>query len=182
MGKNLFFIILISFLFFPQQSAASETASGSSASLQSNLFTKGEDNRAKILKRYLEKHSSPLALYSDYFVKTADKYDLDWRLVASISGAESTFGKHIPYNSFNGWGWGIYGNNAIYFSTWDEGIEAVSKGLRENYMNKWGTENVYEIGRIYATSPRWAGNVTYFMDKITEFQYQNQIEILSISI
>jgi len=182
MGKDSFLIVFIFLLLFPQTVYASQNASGSSASLELNLFVKGQDNRAKIIKKFLEKYNSPLAPYSNIFIKNADNYDLDWKLVASISGVESTFGKHIPYNSYNGWGWGIYGNNVIYFSSWEEGIETVSKGLRENYINKWKATNVYEIGRIYAASPRWASNVNYFMEKIAEFQYQNQIENLSISL
>jgi hypothetical protein len=182
--NKLYFLVfsLLTSLYLPQTTSASEIASGSSASLQSTLIAKGEDNRGKILKKFLEQHSSPLALHSNNFVKTADKYELDWRLVASISGVESTFGKFIPNNSYNGWGWGIYGENVIYFSSWEDGIETISKGLRENYIDKWGAEDVYAIGSIYAASPRWAGNVAYFMEKITQFQYENQIETLSISI
>ena|SRR3989304_7178557 len=184
MNNKLSFLVFLLFfsLFLPQTINASENASGSSASLQSNLSLKGEDNRAKVLKRFLEKHNSPLAPYSNTFIEIADEYNLDWKLVASISGVESTFGKHIPYNSYNGWGWGIYGDNTIYFSSWEEGIKTVSKGLRENYINKWKAENVYEIGRIYAASPRWASNVMYFMEKIEELRYENQIKNLSISI
>ena len=175
-------LLLFIFVMSPQTVYASQNASGSSASLQLNISVKGEDNRAKILKNFLDKYNSPLSPYSNIFIKNADNYDLDWKLVASISGVESTFGKHIPYNSYNGWGWGIYGDNVIYFSSWEEGIETVSKGIRENYINKWKAANVYEIGRIYAASPRWASNVTYFMEKISEYQYQNQIDNLSISL
>jgi len=182
--KYLF--ILISIIFFllikPGEIYASRNASGSSASLQSTLPIKGEDSRVKILESFLNKYSSPLAPFASDFVKTADNYDLDWRLVASISGVESTFGKHVPYNSYNGWGWGIYGKNVIYFSSWEEGIETVSRGLRENYINKWKATNTYEIGRIYAASPRWASNVNYFIEKISEFQYQNLTDNLSISL
>jgi len=182
--KNLF--ILISIIFFLPTNVgkiyASQNASGPSGSFRSILPTKGEDSRVKILESFLNKYSSPLAAYAKDFIDNADFYGLDWRLVASISGVESTFGKHIPYNSYNGWGWGIYGNNVIYFSSWEEGIETVSKGLRINYINKWKATNVYEIGRIYAASPRWASNVNYFIEKISELQYQNLADNLSISL
>ncbi|MEK7516927.1 MAG: hypothetical protein AAB583_00075 [Patescibacteria group bacterium] len=182
--KKLFITISIIFFLLTNASKtyASENSSRSSAALLKPSPTNHSDNRAEILGEFLKQYNSPLTAYADDFVKYADKYNLDWKLVASISGVESTFGKYIPYNSYNGWGWGIYGNNVIYFSAWEEGIEAVSKGLRENYLNKWKAANVYEIGRIYAASPRWAGNVIYFMEKITELQYQNQIENLSISL
>jgi len=182
--NKIFFLIVSSILFLLIGSSAyaEQNASGSSASLQSILSTKGEDSRVKILESFLNKYSSPLAAYAKDFIHNADFYGLDWRLVASISGVESTFGKQIPYNSYNGWGWGIYGNNMIYFSSWEQGIETVSKGLRENYLDKWGATDVYEIGRIYATDPNWAAKVDFFIQKITEFQYQNLTNDLSISL
>ncbi len=184
MVKN--FIISLSLLVLitalPQKLYAAQNASASSATLYIPLFTKGENSRVKILESFLNKYSSPLASYAKDFIDNADFYGLDWRLVASISGVESTFGKQIPYNSYNAWGWGIYGNNVIYFSSWEEGIETVSRGLRENYLNKWEATNIYEVGKIYAASPTWAWKVDYFMQKITEFQYQNQVNNLSISL
>ena len=181
--KTLFLLILLIVIaLISNGKTYAQNASGSSASLESTLSVKKEDIRVKIISSFLEKHSSPLAYYAKDFVQTADLYDLDWRLVASISGVESTFGKHIPYNSYNGWGWGVYGNNVIYFSSWTDGIETVSRGLRENYINKWGATDVYEIGRIYAADPNWASKVDFFMQKITEFQYQNLTNDLSISL
>ena len=59
------------------------------------------DYRDYTLRKFLEKNSSPLTPYSPDFIKLADYYGLDWRLVPAISGVESTFGKHIPGNSYN---------------------------------------------------------------------------------
>jgi hypothetical protein len=70
----------------------------------------------------------------------------------------------------------------ILFSTWTEGIKTVSEGLRENYINKWGAEDVYAIGRFYASSPTWASRVTYFMEKIDEFKNKQLASNLSISL
>ena len=70
----------------------------------------------------------------------------------------------------------------IYFSSWTDGIETVSRGLRENYLNKWGATNIYDIGTIYAADPFWGSKVDFFMQKITEFQYQNLTNDLSISL
>lgn len=175
-------ILLIVIVLINTSKTYAQSASGSSASLQSTIPVKGEDSRVKILKTFLEIYSSPLAPYAKDLVETAELYDLDWKLVASVSGVESTFGKRIPYNSYNAWGWGIYGDNMILFSSWTDGIEEVSKGLRINYIDKWGAENVYDIGRIYAADPNWASKVDFFMQKITEFQYQNLTDGLSISL
>lgn len=173
-------------LFLAQPAHAQVKLAGMSAS--TFIPSKEEvtvDNRAKALRAYLESNSSPLANSAETFVESADKYNLDWRFVAAIAGLESGFGKHIPYNSYNAWGWGVYGNNVLRFTSWDEGIETISKGLRERYMDKWGATNVYAIGKYYAASPTWAVRVESFMNKIEAFhqEYNAQTSAtLSLSI
>ncbi|MDO8620825.1 MAG: glucosaminidase domain-containing protein [Candidatus Levybacteria bacterium] len=180
------FVIILTALFlyqlFPYKVYAMQNASGSSAALTTLMQVKEENSHIRILKKFLEKYSSPLTPYAESFVDNATKYDLDWRLVAAISGLESTFGQQIPYNSYNGWGWGIYGDNIIRFSSWDEGIQTVSKGLRENYINKWKAQDVYEIGKFYASSPTWAVRVESIMNRIQEFELANARETLSLSL
>ncbi len=175
------FLFIIIALFNNPIAFAAENSSGSSATLLTAIEEE-TDSRVKVLKKFLEKYRSPLIPFASTFVEVADKYDIDWKLVAAISGVESTFGREIPDNSFNGWGWGIYGDNIIRFSSWEEGIETVSEGLRTNYINKWGAEDVWEIGRFYASSPTWAQRVVYFMDKIDEFKDKNLAASLSISL
>jgi hypothetical protein len=160
---------------------AQEVAAGSSAALLKPAAQETTDSRVRILREYLEKYNSPLVPYAGTFVEKADKYNLDWKLVAAISGVESTFGREIPYESFNGWGWGIYGDNMIRFSSWNEGIEIISEGLRNKYINKWGAKDVYAIGRFYAASPTWAQRVEYFMNDIEKYQ-KLSLANLSISL
>jgi hypothetical protein len=166
----------------PNSAEASKIAASSAAFINVASINAPEDNRAQILRDYLEKRNSPLAGSASTFIEQADRYNLDWRLVAAISGLESGFGKQIPVNSYNGWGWGIYGNNVKRFNSWDEAIETISQGLRENYVNKMGTDNVYSIGRIYAASPTWAVRVESFMMDISRFQNNWAPETLSVSI
>jgi len=154
-----------------------------SAALVPNLDTQPKDDpRVKILEEFLKQYDSPLVPHAATFVREADKYRLDYRLVAAISGLESTFGHYIPYNSYNAWGWGVYGNNVINFTSYDEAIETISKELRHRYMNRWGATTVLEIGRFYASSPTWASRVVYFMEKIREFEVKNPQLALSISL
>jgi len=182
--KKIFilFVLYLLFQFLTQEALAKELASGSSAKIEFVKQSKNQDSRVKILRDYLNQYNSPLVEYAPIFVKYADKYSLDWKLVAAISGVESTFGQQIPYNSYNGWGWGIYGTNMIYFTSWEDGIKTVSEGLRENYINKWGASDVYEIGRFYAASPTWAQRVDYFMGKISDFALRNPQSALPLSI
>lgn len=128
------------------------------------------DKQAKILAQYLAKHNSPLQYHAQDFIDAAKVYDLDWKLVASIAGVESTFGKFIP-GGYNGWGWGVYGSQAIYFSSWKDGIYTVSKGLRENYLDK-GYTDPYSMNKIYAASPFWGIKVSFFMKELEEFASQ----------
>ena len=159
-----------------------ENSSRSSAVLADARGVSLSDNRVKILREFLESYNSPLAPFAGTFVETADIYNLDWRLVTAISGVESTFGQQIPANSYNGWGWGIYGNNVTYFSSWEDGIQTISKGLREKYMDMAGTDNIYAVGSSYAASPTWAVRVEFFMNRISDFSILNPRNSLSISL
>lgn len=140
-----------------------------------NIEATPVDKKAQILKDYLAKYNSPLENNSQDFIDASDQYGLDWKLVVSISGVESTFGKHIP-GGYNGWGWGVYGDNAIYFKSWREAIFTVSKGLREYYVNKGYTEP-YSMNKIYASSPNWGSNVTFFMRDIEKFAQTYPVDV-----
>jgi len=176
----LSFVILSIFILTPKVFA--ENSSKSSAVLADARDVSLSDNRVKILREFLESYNSPIAPFAKEFVETADTYNLDWRLLAAISGVESAFGQQIPQGSYNGWGWGIYGNNVIYFSSWEDGIKTISKGLRERYMDKWGATDIYQVGRIYAASPTWAVRVESFMNRISNFSILNPQDSLSISL
>lgn len=131
------------------------------------ISAKKYDKEAKILGEYLEQFNSPLQYHAQDFVDAARVYGLDWKMLPAIAGVESTFGKKIP-GGYNGWGWGVYGTQAIYFDSWKEAIFTISKGLRENYLNK-GLTNPYSINRLYAASPHWGAKVAYFMKDLEQF-------------
>jgi len=181
-NKILFVFVVILSIFILVPKAFAQNSSGSSAVLADARNVSLSDNRVKILREFLKSYDSPLALFAKEFVESADTYNLDWRLVAAISGVESTFGHQIPPGSYNGWGWGVYGNNVIYFSSWKDGIRTISKGLRERYMDRAGTDNIYAIASSYAASPTWAVRVEFFMNRISNFSVLNPKESLSISL
>ena len=152
-------------MFLFVQPAYSFEVAGSSAQLF--MQCKVADSRVAVLEDYLETHNSPLAPYAGYFIERADFYGLpDWRLVPAITGVESTFGKAIPKNSYNAYGWA---NGAYSFKGWEESIDIVTKTLKTKYFDR-GANTVEKIGRIYAPpSQTWAGKVHFLMDKISEF-------------
>jgi hypothetical protein len=177
------FVLLTLFVLTKPQAAFAETAATSAALIPTFALENNDDiNHIVILRTYLESRNSPLAPYAKNFVDEAKKNNLDWRLVAAISGLESSFGVHIPADSYNGWGFGIYGNNVKRFESWDAGIATVSESLRNDYMNKWNAQNVTEIGRIYAASPTWAVRVEGFMDSIDEFAQDQTRTTLVLSL
>lgn len=122
------------------------------------------DYRIYTLRKFLNKNRSPLTPYSAEFIKLADYYGIDWRMVPAISGVESTFGKRIPQNSYNAYGWA--GGN-YNFKSWPDSINTVSMTLRQKYIDK-GATSITKIARIYAPpSTTWGRNVKYFVAKIT---------------
>jgi hypothetical protein len=181
MGKAFTVALILSLILLSNISPvyAQEYSAGSSAALFKPDNQQMSDSRVRILREYLEKQNSPLAPYAGTFVENADKYNLDWKLVVAISGVESTFGQEVPNDSYNAWGWGIYGDNIIRFSSWNEGIQTISEGLRTKYMDKWGAKDVYGIGRLYAASPTWTQRVESIMDSIDNF---NKLSLANLSI
>lgn len=161
-------IVLAALTGSPGAVLAQETEAGAAARLSFGEITR--DERIDTLRAYLMTHKSPLADEASHFIAEADRLGLDWRLVAAIAGTESTFGKHVPTGSYNAWGWGIPtgAQSGIAFGSWRQGITTVSEGLKERYINR-GATSIERIGRIYAASPRWAGNVRFFLNRIEEF-------------
>lgn len=125
------------------------------------------DARPRIVEAYLTRYNSPLVPYSDFIVNTADKYSLDFRLITAIAQQESNLCKIIPPGSYNCWGWGITSVGTLGFDSYEDGIETVSKGLRENYLNK-GYSTVEEIMSKYTpqSNGSWAFGVESFMQEM----------------
>lgn len=166
--KNLLLVLALSLLFPFVLASKADAASDSRGQTQQMSIQSGQlDNRAIILHDYFAKYDSPLQDQAQNFIDAADKYNVDWKLVPAIAGTESTFGKQIP-GGYNGWGWGVYGDQAIYFKSWKDGIDTVTEGLREKYLDK-GLVTPYQMNRVYAASPYWGGHVDYFMKDIDIF-------------
>jgi hypothetical protein len=125
------------------------------------------DARPEIVRQYLEFYDSPLISYAPLIVATSDKYSLDYRLITAIAQQESNLCKIIPPGSYNCWGWGIHSEGTLGFSSFEEGIEEVSKGLREEYLNK-GYSTIEEIMSKYTplSNGSWANGVNKFLGEM----------------
>ncbi len=137
--------------------------------------TVSAEARPIIMRRFLESYHSPLAAYSDFILSVSEEYELDWRLLAAIAGAESTFCRTIPEGTYNCWGWGIHSRGTLGFSSYKEGIKIVAKGLREKFLDD-GLTSVDEIMARYAPvslsrGGSWGRAVEYFMSQLEHAEY-----------
>ena len=131
------------------------------------------DARPVIIRNYLEKYNSPMLPYADFIVKVSDKYGLDYRLLVAIAQQESNLGKKIPPNSYNAWGWGVHSQGTLKFSSWEEGIETVAKGLKEDYIDK-GYNTPEKIMKKYTPLSKgsWAFGVKQFLQEMDKTPLQ----------
>ena len=172
-----FEVLLLLVISFTQ--ARAESIACSSASRKNFQFSLvAPDNRITVLQNYLLKHNSPLITYAPLIIEKSDQYKLfDWRLITAIAGVESTFGKHIPVNSYNAWG---IANGNYYFSSWEEAIDYVSNLLKTKYVDK-GLNSIDKIAPVYAPPSRtWSYKVKYFIREIALNQ-RTQIEDLNLN-
>lgn len=122
------------------------------------------DSREAQMRVVLEKYKSPMIGLESKLITTAEKYNLDWTLLAAIAGTESSFGKRMPHECINPYGWGIYGSNKLCFTSFDEAIETVASGLAKKY----NTTSIDTIARTYnkVSTDGWIKHTRFFMNKI----------------
>jgi hypothetical protein len=178
--KQIAYIVLSALLMFTCVSPvhASEKEAGSTATLSGSFGDMLVDKRLVQLSNYLESVNSPMADSAEHFIHEADRLDLDWKLVVAISGVESYFGRRVPQNSYNAWGWAIFTGRSSgkYFKSWNDGITVVSEGLKEKYVNR-GLDTVEKMGYVYAADPTWAWKVNHFIEKIASYQPRSTSEL-----
>lgn len=125
------------------------------------------DARAEIIRQYLNRYNSPLEPYSQFIIDVSDKYGLDYRLLTAIAQQESNLCKKIPPGSYNCWGWGIHSKGTLKFQSFEEALETVARGIREEYIDK-GYETPEEIMTKYTplSNGSWAFGVNRFMNEL----------------
>ena len=171
----IFAVVLFIYLSRAQQIVYQNNNFKMYASLPGDNMTTSEDivkidARAKIIENFFRGYNSPLAPFSEKFIEVAEKYNLDYRLLPSIAMQESNGGKKVIADSNNPFGYGIYGGSVLRFKTWEDSIERVARGLKEDYINK-GLTSPEEIMAKYtppsiALGGPWAKGVTIFMEEL----------------
>ncbi|PIV08297.1 hypothetical protein COW57_05075 [Candidatus Roizmanbacteria bacterium CG17_big_fil_post_rev_8_21_14_2_50_39_7] len=174
MDKTIYSIVLTVLLFAAPLSAApvqAELIAGSSAAVShleinstSSTSLQKISLKRKAMTEVLKRYDAPLLSEVDSFLEACEKYNLDCYLLPAISGVESTFGRFLIPGTYNSFGWG---RGVIAFTSFNQTIMTVGKGLRENYIDK-GADTVDKIGRIYCEGDTWSGKVKFFMNKFEE--------------
>lgn len=132
-----------------------------------NYKTVSQDIRIITLRKFLTNINSPLINNVEDIVNYADIYSLDYALVPAISMQESNGCKRIPVESYNCWGFGIYGTKITRFTSYKEAIAQVSKTIHESYI-KAGLTNPTLLEDKWAppSKGQWSYAVNYYISLI----------------
>src|SRR3989339_1446442 len=122
------------------------------------------DGRVANLKSFFRKYGSPLYNEAEIIVKVSDQYQFDYRLLPAIAMQESNLCRVIPHDSYNCWGWGIYGTTVTRFESYEQAIKTVAKGISENYIDE-GLVTASAIMQKYTPSSNgsWQHGVNTFL-------------------
>jgi hypothetical protein len=115
-----------------------------------------QDARVDAVRGFFEKTGCPARDYSQVFLDAADNYQLDWRLLPSISFVESTGGKAAPHNNIFGWD-----NGRSKFSSPTAAIWGVAYQL--GYSKMYRARSLNQLLAIYNPNPGYAAKVKSVM-------------------
>lgn len=154
-----------SFLNSSNQSVAFAALPATDNLLEDQISSK--DGRVENLRVFLNRYDSPLEPFSGRIVESSEKYNLDFRLLPAIAMQESNLCKKAPQNTYNCWGFGIYGGKVTSFSDYEEAIETISKTLARDYKDI-GLITPEQIMTKYTPSNNgdWALSVGHFMNQL----------------
>jgi hypothetical protein len=81
---------------------------------------------------------------------------------------ESTLCKFIPENSFNCWGWGIYGDKVTRFESFEEAIRRIAPQFKRIFLQDNHYKDPMQVMKTYTppSDGSWAEGVLQFFDKL----------------
>ena len=118
-----------------------------------------QDARLDAVRGFFEKAGCPAREYSQVFLDAADIYELDWRLLPSLSFVESTGGKAAPHNNIFGWD-----NGRSRFSSPTAAIWGVAYQLGHSKLYR--DRSLNQLLAIYNPNPGYAARVKSVMGQI----------------
>jgi hypothetical protein len=121
------------------------------------------DPRLTALRTFFKRAECPAIEYAREFLDAADRYDLDWRLLPSLSFIESTGGKSARNNNFFGWDSG-----RAQFSSPSAGIHEV--GYRLTHSNLYRDKDLDGVLTTYNPDASYAEKVKSVMRQIAPYE------------
>lgn len=121
------------------------------------------DPRLETLRQFFRKAECPAGEYSEVFLEAADDYNLDWRLLPSISYVESTGGKAARNNNFFGWDSG-----RAHFPSPVAGIHTV--GYRLSHSDLYKNKGLDKLLATYNHNAEYGRKVKSVMRRIAAFE------------
>jgi len=121
------------------------------------------DPRLAALRTFFKRAECPAVEYAREFLDAADRYDLDWRLLPSLSFIESTGGKSARNNNLFGWDSG-----RAQFPTPSAGIHEV--GYRLTHSNLYRDKDLDGVLTTYNPDASYAQKVKTVMRQIAPYE------------
>lgn len=136
---------------------------------------KTEDGRIEIVAGFLARYNSPLKPpenYAKVLVETADRYNLDFRLLPAIMMQESNLCKTSDPAIHNCLGFGIHKAGTLAFDSYEEGFDRAARELKERYIDI-GLTTPEQIMTKYTPSSNgsWANSVNQW---IAEMEFNSR--------
>ncbi len=134
-----------------------------------------KDSRAEKIDGVFNMYKCPLEGLGGKFVEEADKYGIPWWLTAAVAFKESSCGKNTPTvdgnESYNAWGWGVYGDYTHTFDNFARGIETVSRYFADKFFSQ-GITDPCEIMKVYTppSDGSWCKDVIHFSEVFEGFE------------
>jgi len=119
-----------------------------------------DDPRLESIRSFFAKLDCPAWKYSTVFLESADAYDLDWRLLPSISYVESTGGKAARNNNLFGWDSG-----RARFSSPTAGIHRV--GYHLSHSGLYRDKSLDQVLATYNSNQEYGAKVKSVMRRIS---------------
>lgn len=136
------------------------------------------DFRAYVFNEYFRANNSPLYGTGEIFVRYCDRYAAprDCIMTVAIARAETDLCKyHNSASYYNCWGYGGGPGHRIYFNSWEQSIERVTRALAQAYGYEYMIDPRKMERRFCGLEPGctgWGKRVIFHMDNINDFSIQ----------
>ena len=126
-----------------------------------------DDSKTETVRQFFTRYNSPLAEHAHDIVSAAKANNIDFRLIPAIAMQESTGCRTIPKESYNCWGYGIYGGKVLKFDNFKEAIDTVTRAIAIKYIQN-GFTTPEEIQKKWTPSNdgSWSLSVNHFMNQL----------------